>query len=59
MAERHKLEELPFSSGLPPPHAPRTIRETMPVWTDAFDNHVGAAGLQSNNVSDLKLAVHT
>lgn len=57
MAERQELEERPFLfSHLP--YAPRTIRETMPLWANALDNHVRAAGFQSNNVSGLKLVVH-
>jgi hypothetical protein len=56
--ERRKLEEIPFLLVSHLPHAPRTIRETMPLSANVFDNHVGAAGFQSNNVSDLKLMVH-
>ena len=58
MTERHKLEEIPFLLVSDLPHAPRTTRETMTLWADDFDNHVGAAGFQSNNVSNLKIAVH-
>jgi hypothetical protein len=56
--ERNKLEEIPFLLVSDLPYAPRTIRETMPLWANAFDNHVRATGFQSNNVSGLKLAVH-
>ena len=58
MTERHELEEIPFLLVSDLPYAPRTIRETMPLWANAFDNHVRAAGFQSNNVSGLKLVVH-
>jgi hypothetical protein len=59
MAERHKLKETPLPLVSDLPNAPRTTRETMTLWADAFDNHVGAPGFQSNNVSDLKIAVHS
>jgi hypothetical protein len=58
MTERHELEEIPFLLVSDLPYAPRTIRETMPLWANAFDNHVWAAGFQSNNVPGLKLVVH-
>ena len=58
MTERHKLEEIPFLLVSELPDAPGTIRETMPVWANTFDNHLRAAGLQSDNVSGLKFVVH-
>jgi hypothetical protein len=59
MTEPHKLEEIPFLLVFDLPNAPRTTRETMTLWADAFDKHVGAPGFQSNNVSNLKIAVHS
>jgi hypothetical protein len=58
MTERHKLEEIPFLLVSDLPNAPRTTRETMALWPDAFDKHVGAPGFQSNNVPNLKIAIH-
>lgn len=58
MTERHELEEIPLILVPNLPNAPRTGRETMTLWADAFDKHVGAPGFQSNNVSNLKIAVH-
>ncbi len=58
MTERHKLEETPFLLVSDLPNAPRTTRESMTLWADCFDNHVGAARFQSNNVPHFKIAVH-